>query len=385
MQKYQINQEDLIADDKAEIIEHLNKDHSSELISVAKAFSEYKEVETCQIISIEDDFCRLAIGLPTKEQKQIEVKFTAEGDHTEKMLFLAYEASIKNRENLMMPTNSAKNQYFEFIDKEKIGKNFIRLKVKSYEPLSEDYAGLAYSFKLQNLKTIPEKKQKTKKTKTSQKMSFFEHKYMSLLLFITKRLSASQRRTMIKKIGKGKWYTVRRIEKSNEAQEIYDLTYVDVFIHGNSPGSLWAKNSKKGDILVSMREHPEKLLSMQEDGKILLIGDETAYPALAGFLENWKFAQAPFVILVANPSTDRAYFKDCKAPENTQFEWVEANYAEQVQKTLEKIDQLHQQNNLSLVWGALEAEAAKQIRVFLRTQLSMPNAKTIIKGYWTKE
>lgn len=380
MQKYKIDEKVLLEDEKNEIIEHLNKDHTKDLILVAKTFGNLKDVETCQLLDIYQDSCSLEVTLSSGEQKNIEVEFTAKGDITEKMLFLAYEAMLKNKE-LLMPTKGGKTQYFEFIEKEKVTKNMMRLHLKSFESLSTDYAGLAYNFKLQNLQTIPAE-EKVKKTKN--KMSFFQHKFMSILLFISKKLSSSKRRTILKKMARGRYYTVRRISKSEKNQQNYDLTQVDVLLHGNSPGSIWAKNCKKGDILVSLREHPEKFLTLEEEGKILLIADETAYPAVAGFLENWKFNQAPLVFLTANSEAEKSYFNDCKFPENTHFEWIVCNYDQQLQKILAKVDEFSQ-SGISLVWGALEANIAKKIRVFLRTQLAMDNKKTILKGYWTKE
>lgn len=380
MQKYKIDEKLLLEDEKTEIIEHLNKDHIEDLILVAKTFGGLKDVETCQLLDIYQDSCSLEVTLSSGEQKNIEVEFTAKGDITEKMLFLAYEAMLKNKE-LLMTTKGGKTQYFEFIQKEKVTKNIVRLHLKSFESLSENYAGLAYNFKLQNLQTIPAE-EKAKKTKN--KMSFFQHKFMSILLFISKKLSSSRRRTILKKMARGRYYTVRRISKSEKNQQNYDLTQVDVLLHGNSPGTIWAKSCKKGDILVSLREHPEKFLTLEEEGKILLIADETAYPAVAGFLENWKFNQAPLVFLTANSAAEKSYFNDCKFPENTQFEWIVCNYDEQLQKILAKIDEVSQ-SGISLVWGALEANIAKKIRVFLRAQLAMDNKKTILKGYWTKE
>lgn len=384
MKKYKIDQEKLIADDKAEIIRHLNLDHSHELVLITKTFgnlANLEKIKTAKLIEIEEEFCKILVEFENESQKEVAIKYTAKGDYTEKLLFLAYEAMIKNKQ-MLMPSKSGKTQYFEFISKEMIGKNFVRLHLKSYEPLNENYAGLAYSFKLQNLQTIPKYALKAKKTKDN--MSFFQQKLMTLLLFVTKKLSTQKRRAIVKKMMKGRYYTVRQIAKSSEDQSFYDLNWIDVYLHNNSPGSVWAKNSKKGDILISQREHPEKFATMQEDGKILLIADETSYPAVAGFLENWKSAQAPVVFLLANKDNDKRYFNDCKMIENTKIEWIVCDYEEQVQNTLAKIDEYSSQK-FSLVWAALEAEIAKQIRVFLRTELNMPNDKTIVKGYWTKE
>jgi len=57
-------------------------------------------------------------------------------------------------------------------------------------------------------------------------------------------------------------------------------------------------------------------------GQVLLIADETAYPALVGILENWKNQIHPVVILISAKKDEQNYFSEETLPQSAQVHRV---------------------------------------------------------------
>ena len=63
--------------------------------------------------------------------------------------------------------------------------------------------------------------------------------------------------------------------------------------------------------------------------KNVLIGDETAYPALAGILELWSNPEPPIILILMNDPEEKDYFKDLAMPKDTEQHYL--IYAEKKQ------------------------------------------------------
>lgn len=173
-------------------------------------------------------------------------------------------------------------------------------------------------------------------------------------------------------------YTLRRSWKSSDTVSFYDRGEIDIYTHGETTGSQWAEQLSIGDVIMSRSETADKHPHLV-NGQALMIADETAYPALAGILENWKGQAPPIVILVSAKATDQSYFSGDAFPENSSVHRVVCAENEQGEKVLTILKALEQ---IDVVWAALESSAAKAIRHYLRNERNVSGKNNHTKAYW---
>ena len=171
--------------------------------------------------------------------------------------------------------------------------------------------------------------------------------------------------------------------------------WVDVFVHGNTPGGNWATALQAGDTVITKREFPEKVEHLR-DGQALLIVDETSMPTAARLLELWDNPKPPLIVCVTQDVADQSYFNDIKMNDDVEG-GKDRNFtvlpivigsinSEQSLATLinSKLSDYLTEHPLKIdkVWGALEASTVKALRPTLRERLKLNRAEVIVKVYW---
>lgn len=355
-------------DEKLDIIEHLNQDHTEELLVVADFYG--KGGESYQEAFIKDIFEEgLLIEANGAEHKEeIYVPFSIKGSLEDKVLYLAYFALTKQGASL----KSNRRKFFEVVGKSKPSKNMMRVFIRSVSPLPEYYAGYTYGIVLKLIKTLP-----TKESKSEEKKNFFQRAFDEFFIWMLRILNTKNRMKLVKTLNKDiRLYTLRRSEK--DEQGLASLGCIDVFLHGDSPGGDWIRTLQKGDIIFSRTEVEDKHQHLKL-GSNVLVADETAYPAAAGILELWSNPKPPTVIVLYADKAEISYFDHVQAPKGTVYHYVSYEGIEQAAPVLTVLKTLGQ---LDGAWGGLEREAAKEVRHYIRNELAVDGKKNHIKGYW---
>ncbi|MFT4020492.1 MAG: SIP domain-containing protein [Acinetobacter sp.] len=358
-------------DRKLDIMDHVNQDHSKELLMIAQSYAKNMQIQEASIADIYEE----GILLHTSEGQDqktdtLFVDFELEGDLEEQILYLAYNSFVKQKIEF---SNNTK-QFFEVIAKEQLSKNITRLTIKSPVALPQYYAGYAYGFILKVLEKAP-----PLKAKQSNKSGLIKNTFDRGFLWLMKHISSPKRQKLLESMNKDvRLYTLRQSFSQDGDETALNYGYVDVFTHGNSPGSAWVSALQKGSLISSRTETDDKHEHLH-DGQAVLIADETAYPALAGILDFWKNPIPPVVILLCTDEHDIDYFKEFKFPENTILKKISCDVAVQAEQTIHVLAECPCIDN---VWGALENNAAKQIRHYLRNQRKLQGKNNHIKGYW---
>lgn len=357
-------------DEKLDIMEHLNQDHMEELLVVASYYGTQTDYTKVKVTDIFEEGVLLETVNQHEQQNQEYVPFSIQGSLEEKVLYLAYYALTKKGEYL----ENSRRKFFEVGKKSMPSKNIMRIDIKSLNELPKYYAGYAYGIVLKNINS-PEQRDPYK-AKKGFFMKIFDH----LFLWLLRRLSSKNRMKLVKKMNRDiRLYTLRfsRIEPS---QHHYLQGAIDIYLHGDSPGGSWVRGLKEGDIIFSRTESKDRHQHLQQ-GKNILIADETAFPALAGILELWRNPVAPIVLVLMADSADKFYFKDVQMPEGTEVHYLQYEAGKQAKPV---VDILKQIQTLDGAWGALERDAAKEIRHYVRNTLSVEGGRNHIKGYWAK-
>lgn len=371
-------------DRKLDLIEHVNQDHVAEVEMILQGHNLAQEghINDARILDIFDEgvligWRELSRKLADGEKAPLDegtpreefIKFTMDGDFEDQILFLAYEASTDMGRSI----TGIKDRYFEVLGKRMVTKNMARLEIRSFSPLDEKSEGVAFIFMM---KILSKRKEDTR---DDAGMSGFAKLFMKVWLWMYKRMSLEKRAKMIMKMADGRRvYTIRRAFKKDEGSKWPDVAHVDIFIHGETSGSKWYDALKKGDIILTKNETPDKHAFL-EKGRALMIADETAWPALAGIVEAWRNPLPPTVLILAQDAANLAYFDEVKFPEGTVVEKIVTPNDVQAEAVLEKLPQL---DDFDVSWGAMENDSAKRVRYHLRNVLKKDGKTNHMKGYW---
>ncbi|MBS9778455.1 MAG: SIP domain-containing protein [Gammaproteobacteria bacterium] len=360
-------------DEKFDIIEHINQDHTDEILSIAHVFTDYTNANTAKLLDIFEEGAELELTFyeNLSEVQSVFVPFQIKGDIEEKLLYLAYSAMAQQGKAL----SDSKRQFFEITDTYLLTPNIIRLTISSDSQLPEKSPAYAYGFLL---KVIEKQKIQKETINVDRKKTRFQHLADTLLLWVMKKLSSKNRKKMIKGMNKGiRYYTLQTSWRSGN-NDFCDQGFVDVFFHGETKGSQWALSLKKGDVISSRVESADNHDNIN-DGQALLIADETAYPALLGILQEWQNPIAPFVIIISEKPEEQHYFSDEDISIAARVLRITCPPCEQGKHVTDAIESLPE---FCTTWGAFEKESSKTVRAYIRNHYDISGHNNRIRGYW---
>lgn len=359
---------------KIDIIEHINDDHQAELCAIIT--DQVADVEQAKP-HIEDIFEEgvLVVVTQGEQHQSIFVPFQLKGDLEEKILYLAYSAMAKQGK----PLGGNKKRYFEVLETQTLTQNMLRLVLKSDVPLPENAPGFAYLFAQRVLQKAPKAMQKSIASGEEKRLGFLGIWFSRAFLWVMKHLSRKQRQRVLASMNKGlRYYTLQSAHRSDSGNGFADIAWVDVFLHGDTAGSVWAKNLQAGDIVVSNAEYEEQTEHLQK-GQALLVADETSLPTLLALLAQWENPQPPVVIILTAQHSEQDYLPDAALPTGSRCRRLvgkQSALLEALTAYLEKLE------TIDAAWGGLEKDTAKLLRSHLRQTRQLSGKSNRIKAYW---
>nr|WP_052478687.1 siderophore-interacting protein [Kibdelosporangium sp. MJ126-NF4]CEL19990.1 iron-chelator utilization protein [Kibdelosporangium sp. MJ126-NF4]CTQ97214.1 iron-chelator utilization protein [Kibdelosporangium sp. MJ126-NF4] len=161
-------------------------------------------------------------------------------------------------------------------------------------------------------------------------------------------------------------YTVRRID---HARGVMDIDFV---LHGDSgPASAWACAAKPGDRIGVLSDGAE--YAPGDADWQLLIGDETAVPAIASMLETLR---TPATVLFE--VADELDELDVAAPAT----WLYRKSATRGAEVLDALRGMMFPEGKPYVWVAGESTLATSVRRYLVNERSIDKKQIYFCGYW---
>ena len=191
------------------------------------------------------------------------------------------------------------------------------------------------------------------------------------------------------------YYTLRKAWQADNGIR----AWVDVFLHGDTPGGNWAAALQAGETVVTKREFPEKVEHLR-NGQAVLIVDETSMPTAARLLELWNNPTPPLVVCVTQDAGDQSYFDtvkmrsgiDCDTENNGNDHFTilpivtnQVNSGADLATLIDRELGDYLTNNplqIDKIWGALEANTAKALRPLLKDLLGLSRTDVVVKVYW---
>lgn len=168
----------------------------------------------------------------------------------------------------------------------------------------------------------------------------------------------------------GRDYTVRRFDPAAGELDI------DLVLGHDGPGARWAAEAEAGDVIhiAGPRASAEHTL---DAGTLLFVGDDTALPAIARFLDELPDAERA-VVVVAVDEENEGY----PLPAGTVCRLVRGrdDEARQVRALVRSV--LEGTTDV-FVWAGLEFQEARRLRAVLR-ETGLPRSQTHVTHYWRR-
>lgn len=153
---------------------------------------------------------------------------------------------------------------------------------------------------------------------------------------------------------------------------------VDVVLHGDTPLAIWAATAEPGTpVAMSGPGRGYEIDPRATD--FLLLGDESALPAIAQLLEHLPVpAEVNVLVEVAHP-TGRLALPDRPGLD---VAWLDQSDPDQPGAAIVEAVQAATISTDTHVWAAGEAAAVQAIRRHLFEERSLPRSRAVVRGYW---
>ncbi|MEN6670069.1 siderophore-interacting protein [Psychrobacter sp. B38] len=373
-----INKPPLIVADKDLFVDHINDEHQDELAMFINIFTKasLREDSVPSIAELYSDGMLLALTPINNDESN-----SKNAAHSTEQHFINFTSPVHDSASLQ-------EQYITLLQRAatKLGKRTIKLREQFFTVLDGYYAS-PNMYRL--LVTAPDN--------TPLNQPGYAYLLDLNASFATsKPVSAEQSDTNASHStdefqGCYRYYSLRKAWQDADRSSVN--AWIDVYIHGDTPGGNWAKSLGSGAQIKSVREYPEKLDHLSE-GQCLLICDETSLPTVANLLENWQNPLPPLVIAITRDAKDISYLQDITLSDqlrrNEGFKHDNLLHivnephtalSEQIVTTL-NTHLTASSTKIDKVWGALEAADIKSLRPQLKSVLGLSRQDMTIQVYW---
>ncbi len=161
--------------------------------------------------------------------------------------------------------------------------------------------------------------------------------------------------------------------------------WIDFFLHGDGPAATWAAQAVPGQTLLVGGPKGSMIIAPAGIDGHVLIGDETALPAIARRLEELPACVRALVLLETGTA-------DAVPPlvSPADFEVVQIARGDQpgtdapARALIERLREIHFPPGRCFVWVALESQAARAVRRYLCAERGIARSWVKAAGYWQR-
>lgn len=166
-------------------------------------------------------------------------------------------------------------------------------------------------------------------------------------------------------------YTLRRRRDHPDGVEID----VDLILHGDGPGSAWARDAAPGDRLCVTGPYGIYAPRPEHDA-VLLVGDETAVPAVGAIVESLQPGERTEVVLEVSSAAEVQNWESAGRVEVT---WVHGG-----PDLLDVVRANDLPGRRPYVWLAGEASRVRDLRRHLVRERGVDKGDIRFQGYWRR-
>ncbi|WP_201316584.1 siderophore-interacting protein [Dyella sp. EPa41] len=169
-------------------------------------------------------------------------------------------------------------------------------------------------------------------------------------------------------------YTPRRYDA-----EANELT-VDFVLHGDGPAATWAEQAQPGQRIGAGGPRGSFMVADDFDHYVM-IGDETALPAVSRWLEELPYGAQAIVLMEIPGSADR---QKLESRARVDFTWLERDNIDAATSQLleHALRHLPTPSGDTFWWIAAESSRARRMRQYLSDERNVPKEWLRATGYW---
>jgi len=158
---------------------------------------------------------------------------------------------------------------------------------------------------------------------------------------------------------------------------------IDFFLHDAGPATQWAAQVSAGQSLEVAGPRGSAVISLDGIDTHVLIGDETALPAISRRLEELPADARAFVMIEIEPGSQWPAPTSRAAVEVT---WVarDGRIDPPAHELIEALQKVQFPTGNTFVWVAVESRAARAIRNYLREERGFDKQWIKAAGYWQR-
>jgi NADPH-dependent ferric siderophore reductase len=157
--------------------------------------------------------------------------------------------------------------------------------------------------------------------------------------------------------------------------------WIDFFLHEGGPATDWAARTSVGQTLQIAGPKGSSIIAPDGIDMHLLIGDETALPAISRRLEELPPSTRALVVTEVAAGVERPRLE---SQASVQFVWVVRGqtHGPPARAIIEALSNLELPSGRCFAWVACESQSARAIRVYLRDERGFDKRRIKAAGYW---
>jgi NADPH-dependent ferric siderophore reductase len=157
---------------------------------------------------------------------------------------------------------------------------------------------------------------------------------------------------------------------------------IDFFLHGHGPAALWAAQAAAGQEVIVGGPRGSAVISMEGIDSHLLIGDETALPAIERRLEELPADTRALVVVEIESGNEQALSSRAAL----QVVWVRRTGSPEApgDQLIQALRALQFSNERCFAWAATETQAVRAIRGYLTQERGFDKKWVKAAGYWQR-
>ncbi|WP_426702657.1 siderophore-interacting protein [Rhodanobacter sp. Col0626] len=158
---------------------------------------------------------------------------------------------------------------------------------------------------------------------------------------------------------------------------------IDFVLHGDGPASHWASQAAPGQRIGAGGPRGSFVVAGDFD-RYVLVGDETALPAIGRWLEEMPAGVPVDVLLEIPEASDR---QQLNSPAHVNFTWLERDgeapgHGDRLQRALQSLPAMAGD---TFYWIATESRRARAMRLFLDNERGIAKECIRATGYWKRD
>ena len=159
--------------------------------------------------------------------------------------------------------------------------------------------------------------------------------------------------------------------------------WIDFFLHAGGPAADWAAQASVGQTLEIGGPRGSAIIAPEGIDAHVLIGDETAVPAICRRLEELRPTVPALVVIELDPNSERPVLAHRA---NMEVVWVPRDGLAGLpaHEVIDALRHLRFPAGHCFVWVAGESRAARAIRGYLRQQRGLDKKWIKAAGYWQR-